>query len=208
MSSDRTKLRPPGATFADGVIKDQCEIDWLPALRRILHEKDQDCRLYTSDSTYVTYYGIGSILKPKSLLEVGVRFGYSLASLACGAGLKSQVFGIDEESYEVESNSYATNALKLLGIEALIYSSPSRDFDVAGRIGLSSIDLIHIDGDHTASGALRDLLHYSQFSNRLLIDDILDSRVWSAVRAFAALQDRPISQTYFNTATGLLLIER
>jgi cephalosporin hydroxylase len=208
MTPERSVLRHPKKAIADCVVACDGGHRWLDALQSIVHEKDRDRGMYKTDRTYPTYYEIGRLLRPSSLFEVGVRFGYSLASLCCGAELKTRVFGIDMESYEKDSNAYAGNALKSLGVEAKLFSGSSRGFDVVGRTGLSTFDLIHIDGDHTMAGALQDLLYYSQFSDRLLIDDVLDSRVWGAVKAFVALQEMPVSQTYFRTGPGLMLIER
>ncbi|MDR3402000.1 MAG: class I SAM-dependent methyltransferase [Chthoniobacter sp.] len=208
MIPERTILSRPTIAITDSIPRSETSERWLEVLRGILHEKDKNCGLYTLDpNTYPTYYNIGSVLRPTSLLEVGVRFGYSLASLASGAELKNQVYGVDREMYEKNSNSYAINALKSLSIDAHLFTGTSDDFDVKRNTGLSSIDLIHIDGDHTTPGALKDLLHYSNFSNRILVDDVLDSRVWAAVKAFVSLQDRLVSQTYFKTATGLMLLE-
>lgn len=202
------KLDRPRKFISRQLIEDRLSFDWLQTLGRILHEKDRSCGLYTNDRTYPTYHAIGRVLNPRSILEVGVRFGYSLASLAAGLEPGARIFGVDQETYEMDSNAQAAASLKLLGIEAQLFRGDSRTFDVMACTGRKQFDLIHIDGDHTADGALHDLLRFAQFSDRLLVDDVLDSRVWAAVKAFATLQERPISLTYFDTATGLVLIER
>ena len=205
--STMVKLERPKKLISRNLIEGRICHDWLQTLSLILHEKDKDCGLYTHDRTYPTYHAIAELLNPHSILEIGVRFGYSLASLACGAGPGVKVFGIDPEQYEKDSNARASASLKLLGVEAQLFLGDSKNFDVTGCTGQTSFGLIHIDGDHTTEGALQDLQRYASFSDRLLVDDVLDSRVWAAIQAFTSLQRKPISVTYFDTATGLILIE-
>jgi hypothetical protein len=208
-STFKKKVRPlsrPNPCTLSAMLAPTDPAAWLETLRGILHSKDGG-PLYTQSLNFPTYYEIGRQLQPKSILEIGVRFGYSLASLACGAGLKDHVYGIDRESYEPDSNRYAAAALKSLGIEAKLFSGDSKTFDVRQKTGLPHLDLIHIDGNHTTEGALSDLRKFSEFSKRLIVDDIFDTRVWKAVTLFAAEQDHPISMSCFNAGTGHLLLE-
>jgi predicted O-methyltransferase YrrM len=205
ISNSHSVLRRPGITCGDRLTSYRA--GWLPQLKTILQGKDLESGLYTQSDQYEIYYELGAQLTPASILEIGVRFGYSLASLACGANLFKNVFGVDAEVYEPGSNAVAKQSLKSLGINATLFQSTSDEFDT-GRTGLTSFDLVHIDGDHTTEGALRDLLHYSRVSRKILIDDVLDARVWAAVQAFTAAQTAgPISSTWFNTETGMLLLE-
>lgn len=179
---------------------------WLKTLFKILQEKDKEPH-YVKGSTYPLYYEVGAALKPKSILEIGVRFGYSLASLSSGAGITSDVFGIDFESYELNSISIATDSLKSLGITANIIYGDSHVFDVEKSFGRKYFDLVHIDGDHSTNGALIDIAKFSKYTNKILVDDVSDARVWHAVAAFVASKDDPISVSYINSGTGFVLIE-
>jgi hypothetical protein len=180
---------------------------WLKTLSKILQGKDIGDHHYLYGSTYPLYYEVGAALKPKSILEIGVRFGYSLASLSSGAGITANIFGIDFESYAINSVAIATNSLKSLGVTANIMYGDSHLFDVEKKFGRKYFDLIHIDGDHSTNGALIDIAKYSKYTNKILVDDITDARVWHAVAAFVASKDDPVSVSYIHSATGFVLIE-
>lgn len=180
---------------------------WLKTLYKILQGKDKENPHYLQGITYPVYYEVGAALKPKSILEVGVRFGYSLASLASGAQITTDIFGIDYESYALNSVAIATDSLKSLGIEANIIYGNSHNFDVEKSFNRKHFDLVHIDGDHTTNGALIDIAKYSKYTNKILVDDVSDARVWHAVAAFVASKDDPISVTYIKSSTGFVLIE-
>lgn len=180
---------------------------WLKTLFKILQANDIKNPHYLEGITYPVYYEIGAALKPKSILEIGVRFGYSLASLSSGAGITTDIFGIDYESYALDSVAIATKSLKSLGIEANIIYGNSHHFDVEKSFGRKQFDLVHIDGDHTTNGALIDISKYSMYTNKILVDDVSDARVWHAVAAFVASKDDPVSVTYIKSSTGFVLIE-
>lgn len=123
---------------------------WLTKLKPILQGKDKEDQHYLHGITYSLYYEIGRILKPKSILEIGVRNGYSLASLCSGAELTEQVYGIDFETYVTDSVHIATQALKNeYGINAHIVHADSHLVDVQKEFSRNRFDLIHIDGDHS-----------------------------------------------------------
>ena len=187
-------------------IDPEIEHPWMKTLSPLFQEKDRG-PFHLKSSTYPLYYEIGAVLRPKTILEVGVRYGYSLASLASGAQLTEGLFGIDFEGYEQNSVKIASANLKSLGINATIEYGDSHKFDVEKVFGKKYFDLIHIDGDHTADGALLDLIKFSKFTNTLLVDDALDARVWRAVSAFITSKDDPISVTYLPSGNGLLIIE-
>lgn len=192
-------------TFFSTVGKDH---PWLTKLYPILKGKDKEDDHYLHGVTYALYYEIGKLLKPKSVLEIGVRNGYSLASICSGAEIKDQVYGIDFETYVTDSVHIATKALKdEYGINAQIVHADSHLVDVQKEFGRNRFDLIHIDGDHSTNGALMDLLKFSKFTNRMLVDDITDARVWAAVSSFVASCDDPVSVTYIDSTTGFVLIE-
>ncbi len=201
------KTERPATSLTSVLLPDHTNLAWLATLGTIIQDKDKAVNLYRNNPTYVIYHQIARLLKPKSILEVGVRFGYSLASLACGAGLSVNVFGVDQESYEKGSNAIATASLKTLGVEAQITFADSKGFDVAKVTGRSQFDLIHIDGDHTTEGALRDLMFYSKHTKCILLDDLSDARVWRGLQAFIASRENPVSATYLDTATGLALLQ-
>ncbi len=61
---------------------------------------------------YEYYYAISKYYQPKSILEIGVRYGYSLGCLIKGSEKIESVIGIDCDSYEKNSLSIAEKNIK------------------------------------------------------------------------------------------------
>lgn len=134
-------------------------------------------------------YAIAKWLQPKSILEIGVRYGYSLCSFLC-AGPLSRITGIDNGSYKSDWSSVTQRALKLC---------PRYDqfqwisCDATTLEAFSPHDLTHIDGPHTYDATL-NLLRKAR-SHAILVDDTLtcpdDMR---AVRQFCQEQSARVRE--------------
>lgn len=129
---------------------------------------------------YEIYYAIAKYYAPKSILEIGVRYGYSLASMMCGgASSIKKVAGYDIDQYEENSLSIAeSNIKKHLSNIDVEYSLELKNSQSISRLD-GVYDIIHIDGDHSYQGKLHDLnlaLHHSKI---IIVDDynhLLDVR--------------------------------
>lgn len=111
---------------------------------------------WTSDGNcYEWYYATGKLFQPKHILEIGVRFGYSVYAIALGAGKVKVIDGWDTEEYVKGSNEIAQNAIaeRLPNTKVVVRNINSQGVESLGR----SYDLISIDGDHSVQGTLHDL---------------------------------------------------
>lgn len=122
---------------------------------------------------YRTKYDICKEVSPKSILEIGVRAGYSAISFLSACPDASYV-GVDAENgtHGGKGGPWMWWAQKIL-----------RDFNVqfvkADSQTLSELpggpyDLIHVDGDHTTAGALHDMniaLNSLASGGIMLVDD-------------------------------------
>ena len=137
--------------------------------RKTAHPTDPLAHLFEE---WVDYYklkwAIAHILKPASILEIGVRFGYSAAAFLEGHPIAHYV-GID-----LDSDSYG-------GVEGAIHwaekiTEPFKaEFIVADtqkmeRFPGGFYDLIHVDGQQDGDGSFHDLELAIQQSRYVLVD--------------------------------------
>ena len=108
---------------------------------------------------WVDYYklkaAIARILQPKSILEIGVRFGYSAAAFLYGSPEATYV-GIDNDSESFGGVRSATDwARKILptGQTQLIIG----DSQALTRFPGGIYDLIHVDGQQNGDGTYHDM---------------------------------------------------
>jgi len=124
-----------------------------------------------SGNYYEHYYELSKKYQPKSILEIGVRYGYSLCSMF--AGSRDTVEYIEGW----DNNTYEHNALEIARINLIFI------LHYKGRLVLKNIDshsvqsldrdfsLIHIDGDHGYYGKLQDLELVKNRCRVLILDD-------------------------------------
>ena len=89
--------------------------------------------------SYSYYYTYGVMFKPRSILEFGVGFGYSLLSISAGSDVVDTIYGVDAELYVPGSTAIAEGVLRNGGYQGelnLIKSDiksavlPERQFDL------------------------------------------------------------------------------
>lgn len=138
-----------------------------------------------------TKYEIAVELQPTKILEIGVRAGYSALSFlkACP---NSRYLGIDAENgkHGGQNGPWMWWAKKILApYDAILIHADSQLMINPPGPGL--FDLIHIDGDHSLSGALHDMeLLWPALSRggTMLVDDLdYCESVLSAVQQFIHL---------------------
>lgn len=128
-------------------------------LERHIHPSDKPATRMGSVLRAQNYYGyywqIGRAHRPKSILEIGVRFGYSAICLIDGAGTNPDYFGIDHEHFP-GSNAYAHEHIKehTKG-RVMILNKTSQE--VSTSMLPCRFDLAHVDAGHTYTKVMADL---------------------------------------------------
>jgi len=161
-----------------------------------------------SKNYYEYYYAISKFYQPISILEIGVRFGYSLGSMVKGSNKIKKVVGIDLDSYEYNSLQVAESNIKK-------YINPNIDYnfylkDSHDIIELDSFyDLIHVDGDHSYEGKIKDLNLAVNHCKTLIIDDYNQfEEVRNASDYWTEKNKEYIKKIYvLNSIRGTLVVE-
>lgn len=132
--------------------------------------------------TYPMYEKAARLIKPKSILEIGVLFGFGLVAFARGWPQVGRLVGFDNEQDVPGSLELAAvNVRAATGIE-LVTCRSMRD-----ALKHVPFDLVHVDADHSTEGtALQAAFGWSVKPRVMLVDDYLsDESVKVGVRMFA-----------------------
>lgn len=114
------------------------------------------------DRYFAVYGGLVHKFRPRHMLEIGVRFGYT-GIVCCAAALAAGVerfeyLGIDDESYHAGSCQQANDNFRIVGFHARCRALRWNSFDgIPAKLG--TFDLIHVDGNHDKHGVLNDLMN-------------------------------------------------
>lgn len=123
---------------------------------------------------YEVKWNVARRLAPSSILEIGVRAGYSAFVFMRAAPQGACYLGMDNGLCDAEARrEYIAHARKLLvGMDARLWivdagslrsfpSSPNGD----------AWDLVHVDGDHSRAGCLHDIRCAASIGRHILVDD-------------------------------------
>lgn len=118
--------------------------------------------------------------RPRRILEIGTRAGYSLLAMslaAPGARFLAIDGGLDADSSATLAHARATIDAHGIDAELLVVDSHAvRSVPVC--------DFAHVDGDHSYAGALADL-RLAAGCGTILADDCCNPDVFEAVQTFA-----------------------
>jgi 2-polyprenyl-3-methyl-5-hydroxy-6-metoxy-1,4-benzoquinol methylase len=142
--------------------------------RKTAHSADPLSHLFTE---WVDYYRlkwtIAHVLKPTSILEVGVRFGYS--AIAFLEGHPAHYVGID-----LDTDLYGGVKGAIHWAKAITESFDAKfivaDTQQMQRFPGGLYDLIHVDGQQDGDGSFHDLELAIQQSRYILVDGYLWTR--------------------------------
>jgi predicted O-methyltransferase YrrM len=119
---------------------------------------------------YEIYYAISKYYQPKSILEIGVRYGYSLYSMMAAADNLNYVRGYDIDEYDSGSIEEANKNISKVISDDIDFKIEFNDSQKISELS-QSYDLIHIDGDHSYGGKIHDLNLTKGKCKVLIIDD-------------------------------------
>lgn len=148
-----------------------CPLTETEILRDVVHPLDTDA-YFLGQGTYCLYRALGMVFRPETILEIGVRFGYSLKSLSAGSERVRTIYGFDNEYDLPGSLALAARNLASLGADvhlALLDTQAEYDLPVPERV-----DLAHVDGWHTEQGCYHDcqlVLPHLRKGGILVVDD-------------------------------------
>jgi hypothetical protein len=161
-----------------------------------------------SGNYYEHYYAISKFYQPSSILEIGVRFGYSLGTMIKASEKIKKVIGIDCDDYVANSLAVAEKNIK-----KFIQNGICFDFRNINSHSISKIeeyvDLIHIDGDHSYEGKIQDLNLVKNNGRILIVDDYISfSQVQQAANDWMRDNKNIIkNQFVIESIRGTLVIE-
>lgn len=158
-------------------------------------EKDKKEFWWNFPNQYPFMYGLGRTLKPASYLEIGTRYGYSMAAIILGAkDTLASVTSIDFQEYEDRSQDFAKPNVLSTGYKGSyeFFAGSSHDAAIKEKVKGKAYDLVFVDGDHSYEGALDDILHYWSVvrpGKYMIVDDVLWQVFSNGKRVLRAVKD-------------------
>jgi predicted O-methyltransferase YrrM len=160
---------------------------------------------------YLTLHALAAARAPRSIVEIGVRRGYSAFALLCAAP-RASYLGLDADTCTWGGVPGALwRARRMLKREFPEARIEVRRVDTAAPgLVLPEADLYFVDGDHSREGCARDLALCAeavdgQRGALLLVDDVMhEPGVAQAVERFAC--ERGLMFTLHPTRRGLATI--
>lgn len=159
----------------------------LDRLRPLIHADDARSDYVHCGNYYEWYASYAATLRPRRVLEIGSRRGYSLAAMLLACDEIHDVVSLDNESYGVTVSELRENLARLNHRASL--TTFALDTQRIDRLPVAGMfDLIHVDGDHSEPGALHDLrlvMNQLSPSGLIVVDDVVFyPTVMSAVSRF------------------------
>jgi predicted O-methyltransferase YrrM len=161
---------------------------WIEAVDQAKVEAEGSPNPYLDD-TYDFYSSVAAYVKPKTILEIGVYKGYSMAAMLKGAnGSVHVALGVD---ISLGGEGVTMAAIKKLRQEfpdaGVCYLEIDSQTEYA-KVPKGPFDIVHIDGDHSYEACTNDLSHFGPLVSEtgvVIVHDANDPPVWQAACEFA-----------------------
>ena len=181
----------------------------------VLHPEDTHPWNFRTREFYEEYrakYAIAKLVQPKSILEIGVRFGYSARSFMMAAP-DARYLGIDFDEpswgpYQGAPREWAEKRLKFLYPNNKIQTL-KQDSQVLQSVTdlVEPFDLVHVDADHTYKGALQDMITFwPACKNTMVVDDAMEVR--PSIEAFKEKHSGQFVELEVHSLRGSALLVR
>ena len=158
---------------------------------------------------YKIKYDICKAQNPKTIVEIGVRAGYS-ALVFMQACPDAKYIGIDCQvpPFGKEYTQWAMKLLRPYDAKILVLDTQQlKTLPFWKR----TIDFIHIDGLHTTKAVIHDLdLSFPCLSDNgmILCDDFLTQEVHLGISKWIQLREQKVNYEYIRSRNGELLIRK
>lgn len=174
--------------------------------------------LFLVPTHYADFAGLAKKYAPRSILELGVKFGYGACAMILGALAGGEpcpfYVGVDNEADEPGTNEIAqTNILRLCprAHQVVIKADLAKPVDLSRT---APFDLISVDTLHTRDGVLslcRIAWPLLTRNGIMVVDDLDNPEVKDGAVAFLArLEDReePHQAQFFKSARDWLVLRK
>jgi hypothetical protein len=167
---------------------------------------------YLGKDTYVWYYAIGMAIRPKTILEIGTRFGYSLKCMALGSGQENMDLWFFDSEYDYfGSINYVKNYFTRNAPLTRVTATKVNTRHLKEIVLDTKVNLAHVDGDHSEKGAYEDCclcLPVIKSGGYLLVDDV-GGENGKTVRAGADrfCQENGLKPEYLDCYRGMYVIQ-
>ncbi|HPS76540.1 MAG TPA: class I SAM-dependent methyltransferase [Thermoanaerobaculaceae bacterium] len=195
--------------------------DFKTWVQDVLHPRDlatgRGPYCFETEAWYQVYrnkHRIAEALRPLSVLEIGVRYGYAAHAFLTACSVITYV-GVDVDDPVINAMGEPTCAWAM---EMLSRTTPARVLrglikvntrttDIRSLLPNRTFDLTHIDADHTFAGALDDITKaWELTSGAMLVDDYFGSPpVRDAVDRFVSTSGALLVTSPSGTGEALLL---
>ena len=155
---------------------------WLTELDKSLIEQNWENKDAFMGSKYADYASYSDAVKPNSILEVGVKHGYSIATLL-KVHEASRVVLIDKDPILLDTAMKLHTEFPAVSVEVYCIDSQTQWQEVPQMM----VDIVHIDGDHNYECARADMEHFAHLARELVVvDDAHDPAVFKAATEWNA----------------------
>jgi predicted O-methyltransferase YrrM len=193
----------------------------------LISQEDRKSHMSDSDPYLITdYYPIlKDIIRsknPKRILEIGVRYGYSLSVMLDAASHIENAFALDRPINSGDINNNDAYHLAQKGLNTLFDQGrwPNLsgikfwELDTQSVTALpheiDQIDVAYIDGDHSASGCLHDLtivLSRIAPNGLIVVDDADHCRLRPIIEQWAAMFNFTTSYIPDSSGRGKIVVQ-